>query len=78
MEKAPSAGKTVAIGGFSASSAIVLTLYVAKHCGLDDMTPEVAAAIVSLAIGFAGAIMHNTQRHEEKKTDPTPQNGVTQ
>ena len=65
MEKSPSSGKTVAIGGFSASSAIVLTLYVAKHMGLDDMTPEVAAAIVSLAIGVAGAVMHSSQRKKE-------------
>lgn len=71
MEKAPSAGKTVAIGGFSASSAIVLTLYVAKHCGLDDMTPEVAAALVSIAIGLAGAIMHQNQRSTEAKETTT-------
>lgn len=67
MEQAPSTGKTVAIGGFSSASGIVLLLYIAKHVGLDDMTPDVAAAIIGFGIGGAAMIMHREQRKKENE-----------
>ncbi len=67
MEKAPSAGKTAAIAGLGATQAVTLLLYVVHKFGIDDMTPEVAASIIGLAVTVAAAIMHIFQRSEEKK-----------
>lgn len=78
MEKAPSAGKTTFIGVSGGTSGVVLLLYIVHKCGIDDMTPEVAAAIITLAGGIAGAVMHVFQRTEEKKEakDEAATNGV--
>lgn len=70
MEQAPSAGKTAAIAGLTATQAVTLLLYVVHCWGINDMTPEVAAAIIGLAVTFTGAIMHVSQRREEKKELP--------
>ena len=67
MEQAPSAGKTIAIAGLSTGQAIVLLLYVVHKFGIDDMTPEVATSIISVAVTLAGGIMHHMQRVTEKK-----------
>ena len=67
MEKSPSSGKTAFIGVSGGTSGVVLLLYVVHRFGIDDMTPEVASAIITLAGGVAGAIMHALQRHEESK-----------
>ena len=64
-EKSPSAGKTVAASGGVVGAAIVVLLYASKHLGLDDMTPAVAASIITLATGLTGLIMHNSQRAKE-------------
>lgn len=67
IERAPSAGKTTFIGVSSGTSGVVLLLYIVHKCGIDDMTPEVAGAIITLAGGIAATIMHNIQRHQENR-----------
>lgn len=67
IERAPSSGKTTFIGVSSGTSGVVLLLYVVHKCGIDDMTPEVAAAIITLAGGVAATIMHTLQRYQENK-----------
>lgn len=76
MEQAPSSGKTVAIAGLSTGQAIVLLLYVVHKFGIDDMTPEVATAIISFAVSIAAAFMHHNQR-EKEHAEPPALNGVT-
>lgn len=75
MEQAPSSGKTVAIAGLSTGQAIVLLLYIVHKFGIDDMTPEVATAIISFACGITAAFMHRNQRIKENEVPPS--NGVT-
>lgn len=65
----PSSGKTVAVAGLSTGQAVVLLLYVVHKFGIDDMTPEVAVSIISLAVGLAAAIMHHCQRATERKNE---------
>lgn len=75
MEQAPSTGKTVAIAGLSTGQAVVLLLYVVHKFGIDDMTPEVAVSIISVAVTVASALMHHAQRMQEKKesdNEPPP------
>jgi hypothetical protein len=67
MDKPASAGKTAAIAGMAATQSVTLLLYIVHKFGIDDMTPEVAAAIIGVATTIAGAIMHGFQRSEEKK-----------
>lgn len=67
IERAPSAGKTAFIGVSGGTSGVVLLLYVVHKCGIDDMTPEVAAAIITLAGGVAATVMHTIQRSQESK-----------
>ncbi|MEI6283176.1 MAG: hypothetical protein WCP82_10780 [Alphaproteobacteria bacterium] len=78
MEKAPSTGKTTAIAGMAGTQAVTLLLYVVHCFGINDMTPEVASAIIGLSITLAGAVMHILQRRQEKRTfDNEEPNGVT-
>lgn len=65
MEQEPSAGKTVAIAGLSTGQAVVLLLYCVHKFGIDDMTPEVAVSIISVAVSITAAIMHTLQRRNE-------------
>lgn len=71
MEQAPSSGKTAFIGLSSGTAGIVVLLYVVHKLGIDDMTPEVAGAIITIAGGIAASIMHNVQRYKENK-EPKP------
>lgn len=75
MEQAPSSGKTTAIASLSTGQAIVLLLYVVHKFGIDDMTPEVATAIISFAGLVAGALMHTFQRKQERAEDAKPNHG---
>lgn len=77
MEQSPSTGKTVAIAGLSTGQAVVLLLYVVHKFGIDDMTPEVAVSIISVAVTIAATIMHTFQRHEEKKESNENAHGIT-
>ncbi len=72
MEEAPSAGKTVAIAGLSTGQAVVLLLYVVHKWGIDDMTPEVAVSIISVAVSVAATIMHLIQRRTEHADENHP------
>lgn len=62
----PSAGKSVAAAGLSATSGVTLLLYVVHIFGINDMPPEVAAAIIGLSTAAAGAVMHHCQRKTER------------
>lgn len=75
----PSAGKTVAIAGVSATQLVTLLLWVSPKFGITDMNDAVAASIVGIAMAFAGAIMHTLQRKEEKRNAQADAetNGVT-
>ena len=72
MEQEPSAGKTVAIAGLSTGQAVVLLLYVVHRWGIDDMTPEVAVSIISVAVSVAATIMHVIQRRTENANAQQP------
>ena len=69
----PSAGKTFAISSSTTSAAIILLLYTAHKFGVDDLTPEVASAIITLAMGLAGLVMHTIQRNGERHNGAMPQ-----
>lgn len=74
MEKAPSSGKTTALAGIGATQLVTLLLYTVHRFGIDDMTPEVAGAIVGVAMALGGGIMHELQRMRERREakDETP------
>ncbi len=65
--KPPSSGKTAAISGMAATQCVTLLLYIVHCFGVNDMTPEVAGAIIAIASTIAGGIMHELQRAREKK-----------
>ena len=67
MDQPSSVGKQVALAGLSATQAVTLLLYVCNKLGMDDMTPEVAGAIIGVAVAAAGGIMHDVQRRRERK-----------
>lgn len=73
-----SAGQQAALTGVSSTQAVTLLLYVVHLFGMNDMPPEVAAAIIGLAYAAAGGIMHyfSTKRlkHASRSTDnPQPE-----
>ncbi len=76
VDSPPSTGKSVAVAGLSATSGVTLLLYVVHKFGIDDMPPEVAAAIIGLATTVAGAIMHDFQRRAERRINAAETNGV--
>jgi len=63
----PSAGKQVALAGLSATQAVTLLMFVCEKLGLTGVTPEIAAAIIGLAMALAGGIMHDLQRKRERR-----------
>ena len=64
-EQAPSMGKTTSIASLGTGSGITVLLWFAHKAGIDDMPPEVAAAIIGFAGAVAGSIMHYNQRKSE-------------
>lgn len=74
LEQSPSSGKTTAIASFGTGQAIVLLLYIVHKFGIDDMTPEVAAAIIGFAATVVAVFMHKSQRKQEATNgnSPTP------
>lgn len=67
MEKQPSQGKTTALAGIGATQLVTLLLYTVHRFGIDDMTPEVAGAIIGVSMAIGGGIAHEVQRWRERK-----------
>lgn len=68
-EQSPSGGKTLAIGAMSTAQGVTVLLWFVHKFGIDDMPPEVAAAIIGFAGLVAGAIMHHAQRKKENEQE---------
>ena len=60
----PSAGKTFAISAGTSNASVVVLIYTCHVWGL-DMPPEVAGALITLAMGLTGLLMHLQQRKNE-------------
>ncbi len=67
MNQPPSSGKTIAVAGMSATQGVTLLLYVCHKLGIQDMTVDVASAIICIAAGAAGAVIHDVQRKRERR-----------
>lgn len=77
MEKTGSAGKNAFMGVSGGSTGIVLLLYTVHKFGIDDMTPEVAAAIITFASGVGAAIAHAIGAWLEGRKRKNAEPGVT-
>ncbi len=62
MEKASSNGKNAAIAGLAGTQAVTLLLYIVHKFGVDDMTPEVANAIIGVSMVIGGGIYHTLEK----------------
>lgn len=72
-------GQQMALAGVTSSQMVTLLLYAVHRFGIDDMTPEVAAAIVGAATVMGGTFSHYLEKwllnrpHTKRLTDITPQ-----